>query len=70
MRARFTVIFMMIESGAESFYKNLPHSGKPYKKKVSRGDQTKIPNRVGIEQRPAIADEKTEFGHSLRAMEC
>ncbi|AOS37038.1 hypothetical protein [Piscirickettsia salmonis] len=30
---------------------------------MSRGDQTKIPNRVGIEQRPAIADEKTEFGH-------
>ncbi|WP_196480229.1 hypothetical protein [Piscirickettsia salmonis] len=25
--------------------------------------KTKIPNRVGIEQRPAIADEKTEFGH-------
>ncbi|QGO66386.1 Transposase, IS30 family [Piscirickettsia salmonis] len=39
------------------------YAGKPYKKKVSRGDQTKIPNRVGIEQRPAIADEKTEFGH-------
>ncbi|ALY02553.1 hypothetical protein AWE47_06565 [Piscirickettsia salmonis] len=50
------------EQGGE-LYKNLPHSGKPYKKKVSRGDQTKIPNRVGIEQRPAIADEKTEFGH-------
>ncbi|WP_230389140.1 IS30 family transposase [Piscirickettsia salmonis] len=50
------------ERGGE-LYKNLPHSGKPYKKKVSRGDQTKIPNRVGIEQRPAIADEKTEFGH-------
>ncbi|QNR82508.1 IS30 family transposase [Piscirickettsia salmonis] len=50
------------EQGGE-LYKNLPHSGKPYKKKVNRGDQIKIPNRVGIEQRPAIADEKTEFGH-------
>ncbi|WP_230584142.1 hypothetical protein [Piscirickettsia salmonis] len=29
------------EQGGE-LYKNLPHSGKPYKKKVSRGDQTKI----------------------------
>ncbi len=28
------------ERGGE-LYKNLPHSGKPYKKKVSRGDQTK-----------------------------
>ncbi|ALA25870.1 Transposase, IS30 family [Piscirickettsia salmonis] len=50
------------EQGGE-LYKNLPHSGKPYKKKVNRGDQIKIPNRVGIEHRPAIADEKTEFGH-------
>ncbi|QGP54040.1 Transposase, IS30 family [Piscirickettsia salmonis] len=41
----------------------LAASGKPYKKKVKSGDKTKIPNRVGIEQRPAIADEKTEFGH-------
>ncbi|QGP57536.1 Transposase, IS30 family (plasmid) [Piscirickettsia salmonis] len=50
------------EKGGE-LYKSLPHSGKPYKKKVKSGDKTKIPNRVGIEQRPAIADEKTEFGH-------
>ncbi|WP_230944528.1 hypothetical protein [Piscirickettsia salmonis] len=28
------------EQGGE-LYKNLPHSGKPYKKKVSRGDQNK-----------------------------
>ncbi|QGP57031.1 Transposase, IS30 family (plasmid) [Piscirickettsia salmonis] len=50
------------EKGGE-LYKSLPHSGKSYKKKVKSGDKTKIPNRVGIEQRPAIADEKTEFGH-------
>ncbi|MCP4393511.1 MAG: IS30 family transposase [Alphaproteobacteria bacterium] len=50
------------EKGGE-LYKSLPHSGKPYKKKVKSGDKAKIPNRVGIEQRPAIADEKTEFGH-------
>ncbi|APS84979.1 hypothetical protein AVM71_17995 (plasmid) [Piscirickettsia salmonis] len=54
---------MMIGERGGRALQNLPHSGKPYKKKVSRGDQTKIPNRVGIEQRPAIADEKTEFGH-------
>ncbi|QGP57162.1 Transposase, IS30 family (plasmid) [Piscirickettsia salmonis] len=53
------------EKGGE-LYKSLPHSGKPYKKKVKSGDKTKIPNRVGIEQRPAIADEKTEFGHRKR----
>ena len=50
------------DKGGE-LYKNLPHSGKPYKKKVKSSDKTKIPNRVGIEQRPAIVDEKTEFGH-------
>nr|WP_246868187.1 hypothetical protein [Piscirickettsia salmonis] len=27
---------------------------------MNPGDQIKIPNRVGIEHRPAIADEKTQ----------
>jgi IS30 family transposase len=44
-------------------YKNLPHSGKPYKKSVKSNTQAKIPNRIGIENRPAIADQKVEFGH-------
>ncbi len=50
------------DNGGDLF-KSLPHSGKPYKKKAKNGDKTKIPNRVGIEQRPSIANEKTEFGH-------
>ncbi|ALB22062.1 Transposase, IS30 family [Piscirickettsia salmonis] len=50
------------EQGGE-LYKSLPHSGKPYKKKVKSGDKAKIVNRIGIEQRPAIANEKTEFAH-------
>ncbi|QGP64000.1 Transposase, IS30 family [Piscirickettsia salmonis] len=40
------------EKGGE-LYKSLPHSGKPYKKKVKSGDKTKIPNRVGIKNRLA-----------------
>ncbi|MGJ3494949.1 IS30 family transposase [Piscirickettsia salmonis] len=50
------------EQGGE-LYKSLPHSGKPYKRKVKSGGKAKIVNRIGIEQRPAIANEKTEFGH-------
>lgn len=43
-------------------YKYLPHAGKPYKPK-SDASASKIPGRVGIEHRPAIADAKTEPGH-------
>ena len=43
-------------------YKYLPHTGKPYKPK-SDASASKIPSRVGIEHRPAIADAKTEPGH-------
>ncbi|MGJ3495882.1 IS30 family transposase, partial [Piscirickettsia salmonis] len=35
------------EQGGE-LYKSLPHSGKPYKKKVKSGDKAKIVNRIGI----------------------
>ena len=45
-----------------SLYKYLPHAGKPYKIK-SDASASKIPGRVGIEHRPAIADAKTEPGH-------
>ena len=44
-------------------YRQLPHSGKPYKPKRSSAEKSSIKNRVGIENRPEIADEKTEFGH-------
>jgi IS30 family transposase len=44
-------------------YKQLPHRGKPYKPKRSSAEKSPIKNRVGIENRPAIADQKTEFGH-------
>ena len=43
-------------------YLDLPHAGKPYKPK-SDASSVKIPGRVGIEHRPAIADLKTEPGH-------
>ncbi len=44
-------------------YESLPHRGKPYKTKSNNGQYVKIKNRVGIEHRPKIADEKTEIGH-------
>ena len=44
-------------------YKDLPHRGKPYNKKISSTDKVKIKNRVGIEERPIVANEKTEAGH-------
>ena len=50
------------EQGGE-LYKQLPHRGKPYKTKTSSGERVNIKNRVGIEKRPAIVDEKTELGH-------
>jgi len=43
-------------------YAYLPHGGKPYRPK-SDASASKIPGRVGIENRPAIADAKTEPGH-------
>lgn len=49
-------------AGGGKLYKHLPHAGKPYKPK-SDASASKIPGRVGIEHRPAIADAKTEPGH-------
>jgi IS30 family transposase len=43
-------------------YAYLPHAGKPYRAK-SDASVSKIPGRIGIEHRPAIADAKTEPGH-------
>lgn len=43
-------------------YTYLPHAGKPYRAK-SDGSASKIPGRIGIEHRPAIADDKTDPGH-------
>lgn len=50
------------EQGGE-LYKQLPHRGKPYKTKTSSGERVNIKNRVGIENRPAVVEEKTELGH-------
>ncbi len=36
-------------------YAYLPHAGKPYRAKSDASD-SKIPGRIGIEHRPAIAD--------------
>ena len=44
-------------------YKDLPHRGKPYNKKINSTDKVKIKNRVGIEERPVVANEKIEAGH-------
>lgn len=49
------------QSGGK-LYLNLPHAGTPYRAKAD-ASAVKIPNRVGIEHRPAIADFKTEPGH-------
>lgn len=46
-----------------TLYQLLPHRGKPYKPKGSKGRGSTIKNRVGIEHRPDVADQKTEFGH-------
>jgi IS30 family transposase len=46
-----------------NLYELLPHRGKPYKPKGSKGRGSTIKNRVGIEHRPEVADQKTEFGH-------
>jgi IS30 family transposase len=43
-------------------YAYLPHAGKPYRAK-SDVSASKIPGRIGIEHRPAIADAKTDPGH-------
>lgn len=44
-------------------YKDLPHSGKPYRPAKSIASNVKIINRVGIEKRPVEANNKVEIGH-------
>ncbi|PCS23974.1 hypothetical protein BTN49_0340 (plasmid) [Candidatus Enterovibrio escicola] len=46
-----------------ALYKELFHPSNSYKIKMSIGNKVKINNRVGIEKRPDITDEKTAFGH-------
>jgi IS30 family transposase len=46
-----------------TLYKNLRHGGKKYNKRSGkRAGRGLIPNRVGIEQRPAEANEKSRVG--------
>jgi len=46
-----------------NLYKSLPHSGNPYNHNSSKLVRSKIIGRVGIEQRPVIANLKLEPGH-------
>ncbi|WP_223823865.1 IS30 family transposase [Candidatus Enterovibrio escicola] len=46
-----------------ALYKDLRHHGEPYKIKMNNSDKVKTNNRVGIEKRLNIVDEKTELGH-------
>jgi IS30 family transposase len=43
-------------------YKHLRHRGRHYNKRGSSYKSRGIPGRVGIEQRPAVVDEKCRFG--------
>jgi IS30 family transposase len=46
-----------------TLYKHLRHGGKKYKKRCEKSAGVRcIPNRVGIEKRPAIVDEKSRIG--------
>ena len=46
-----------------TLYKHLRHQGKPYRKRYgSAHNRTGIPNRVGIEQRPEIANKRQRVG--------
>lgn len=44
-------------------YQQLPHRGKRYNYQTDENKRGPIPNRVGIEQRPAEADLKQQPGH-------
>ncbi|WP_440863487.1 IS30 family transposase [Symbiopectobacterium purcellii] len=44
-------------------YQQFPHRGKRYNYQTDENKRGPIPNRVGIEQRPAVADLKQEPGH-------
>lgn len=50
------------QAGGE-LYQQLPHRGKRYSYNTDQPRRGPIPNRVGIEHRPAIADLKQEPGH-------
>ena len=44
-------------------YRLLPHHGKPYNRHGANSRPVSISGRIGIEQRPAIVDQKQQFGH-------
>ena len=46
-----------------TLYKVLPHRGKPYNKRKSVSECFKTVGRIGIEQRPAVANLKQDSGY-------
>ncbi|HVK54699.1 MAG TPA: IS30 family transposase [Burkholderiales bacterium] len=46
-----------------TLYRLLPHRGKPYKRHKNEDVKVNILGRIGIENRPEIADRKQEPGH-------
>ncbi|WP_154236439.1 IS30 family transposase, partial [Yersinia enterocolitica] len=50
------------QAGGE-LYQQLPHRGKRYNYQTDQAPRGSIPNRVGIEHRPAEADLKQQPGH-------
>jgi IS30 family transposase len=49
--------------GGGDLYQQLPHRGKRYNYQTDQATRDPIPNRVGIEHRPAEADLKQQSGH-------
>lgn len=46
-----------------TLYRLLPHHGKPYNHRGANGRPVSISGRIGIEHRPAEADQKKQLGH-------
>jgi len=66
IRVSKNTIYRYLEQDKEkggNLYRLLPHCGKPYQRHKNGGVKVNIIGRIGIEKRPAIADQKEEPGH-------
>ena len=67
VQASTSMIYRVIhwlESQGRDLLKYLPRKGKKYRQKTPDGAGCKlIPNRIDIDERPAIVDDKIELGH-------